>query len=128
MTTIVTDGKSQEWQDWRDVSPQQSEKVKGAMPYKDLLGDKSSVYSAHLGFAKKGTVVDWDRYDIDEFIYLLKGRLKIEDYDDRKTYIAKPGDFLFHKRGSHLKQTFEEDCETFVIFTPKYDPSMDLPL
>ena len=124
MTTIVTDGISQEWQDWEDAS-QQGGHVKGQINWKDLLHDKSPDYSA--GFAKqsKGTVVDWDRFEIDEFLYLLKGRMKAEDYDDGTTYMAKPGDFTYIKRGSKVKQTFEEESETFFVLVPKYDPSME---
>ena len=53
MTTIVTDGKSQEWQDWRDVS-QQSTRVKGQVHIKDLLFDKSPDYSTGFGKQSKG--------------------------------------------------------------------------
>ena len=127
MTTIVTDGKSQEWQNWRDVS-QQSTRVKGQLHWKDLLFDKSPDYNAGFGKQSKGAMVDWDRYDLDEFLYFLKGRMTLEDYDDGKTYIVKPGDFVHIKRGSKLKQIANEDCEMFFVIHPKYDPSMEPPL
>ena len=125
MTTIVTDGKSQEWQNWEDDVSHQSGRVKGQVHIKDLLGDKSPDYSGYLGKQSKGTALDWDRYDLDEFLYLLKGRMKVEDYDEGRTYIAEPGDFTYIKRGSKVKQTFEEDSETFAVLVPKYDPSME---
>ena len=70
-------------------------------------------------------MLDWDRYDLDEFLYLLKGRMKVEDYDEGRTYITEPGDFTYIKRGSKVKQTFEEESETFAVLVPKYDPSME---
>ena len=124
MTTIVTDGKSQEWQNWEDVS-QQSGIVKGQVHVKDLLGDKSPDYTVAFAKKSKGAVEDWDRYDLDEFLYLFKGRVKVEDYDEGKTYIAEPGDFTYIKRGSKVKQTIEEESETFTVLVPKYDPSME---
>ena len=132
MTTIITDGKSQEWQDSADLlrilSPLQSNRLKGPLPYKEILGDKQSACSIYRASPRKGTVVEDWHYDIDEFIYFLKGRMRVEDYDDGKTHIAKEGDLLLHKKGSRLKQIFEEDCETICWVVPKYDPSQDLPL
>ena len=91
------------------ASPQQSERTKGPLPYKEILGDKQSACTIFFGSPSKGTVLDW-HHDADEFIYFLKGRMRVEDYDDGKTHIAKKGDLLFHKKESRLKQIFEEDC------------------
>ena len=91
---------------------------------KDLL-DKSPDYNAGFLKQSKGAVADWDRWDFDEFIYYLKGRMKVEDYDDGKTYIVKKGDFVHIKRGSKLKQIFEEDCEAFFVMAPKWGLSME---
>ena len=51
--------------------------------------------------------------------------MKIEDYDEGRTYIAEKGALVHIKRGSKVKQTFAEDCESFAILVPKYDPSME---
>ena len=126
MTTIITDGKSQEWQDWADKSPLQSNRLKEPLPYKEIIGDKQSACSIYFGSPRKGTVTDVHA-DVDEFIYFLKGRMKVEDYDDGKTYIAQKGNLLYHKRGSEVKQTFEEDCETICWIVPKWSPSVELP-
>ena len=127
MTTMVTDGKSVEWQHWGDFSsPEQHKRTKGQLIGKDLFGDKLPDYTVGFGRPRKGVEIDW-HHDGDEFIYLIKGRLRIEDYDDGKTHIVKAGDLLFHKKGSRLKQIFEEDCEALVIAVPKFDPSVELP-
>ena len=127
MPVIVMDTKSQEWQDWRGVSLRQSERVTGQLLYKDLLGDKASDYSVFIGRHIKGTAVDW-HHGGDELLYILTGRVKIEDYDVGKTYIVKAGDLYLIKGGSKAKQTYEEDCDSFSVCIPKYDPSQDLPL
>ena len=126
MTTIVTDGKSQEWQDWRTVSPKQGERTEGQLLFKEVMGDEQSACTVLFGSPSKGTVVENWHYDVDEFIYFLKGRMKVEDYDDGKTHIAKAGDLLYHKRGSRLKQIFEEDCQTICWLIPKWSPSAEL--
>ena len=127
MTPIVISGKSPEWQDWRGVSVAQGERVQGQLLYKDLWGDKTPDYSAFIGSHSKGTAVDW-HHGGDEILYILTGRVKVEDYDVGKTYIIKPGDLYLIKGGSKVKQTYEEDCDSLSICIPKYDPSQDLPL
>ena len=128
MTTIVTDGKSEEWVDSRDFSPEQRKRTKGGeLLFKMVFNDEQSGCTVFFGNPRKGMEVDW-HHDADEFIYFLKGRMRVEDYDDGKTHIAKKGDLLFHKKGSRLKQIFEEDCETIAWVVPKYEPSQDLPL
>ena len=73
MTTIITDGKSQELQDWADKSSKQSERTKGPLPYREIFGDKQSACSIYRASPRKGTVVENWHYDIDEFIYFFEG-------------------------------------------------------